>query len=124
MKTEFKVGQKVWDAVNFPNEEGVVDNIDKSQNYPVEVNIGANIKVYTSDGRLYTHSIPTLKPYPYTVEFKEKKFDPVVGQYYYFWDNGKDGAVYHRFKQMQGAMFLPDDVSFGFDNISETPPFK
>jgi len=122
MKTEFKVGQKVWDAVNFPNEDGTVNNF--VENTFIAVHFQSGRKHYYLDGRMEYHSIQTLKPYQYTVEFKEKKLEPVVGQYYYFWDNGKDGAVYHRFKQMQGSSFLPDDVSFGFDNISETPPFK
>ena len=126
MKTDFKVGQKVWDAVEYPNQFGIVisTNSEYSDGYPIEV-LFANIReYYDSNGSVAEGKIPTLKPYPYTVEFKEKKVELVVGRYYYFWDDSKAVAIYDRFKQMQGNTYLPDYATFGFDNISETPPFK
>jgi hypothetical protein len=121
MKTEFKVGQKVWDAVNFPNEEGVVDEIDESI---VFVYIKNGRYGYDYDGLFISGQIPSLKPYPYTVEFKEKKSEPVVGQYYYFWDNGDESAIWAKFSGIIKGEFTPLGYGSAFHNISETPPFK
>ena len=126
MKTEFKVGQKVWDEIHFPGEEGVIQSIEGNEEIGIElyVSFPSEDVEYSVNGAYIIDQTPTLKPYPYTLEFKEKKFEPVVGRYYYFWDDSKAVAIYDRFKQMQGNTYLPEYATFGFENISETPPFK
>jgi hypothetical protein len=70
------------------------------------------------------HSIQTIKPYPYTVEFKEKKFEPVEGNYYYFWDNNTETAIYSKYLGKCLSDRYHTDGFGVFDNVSETPPFK
>jgi hypothetical protein len=125
MKTEFKTGQKVWDEVNFPNKEGLVEKLDESLIY---VRFNGHIYCYGLNGVYANNALPTLKSYPYTVEFKEKKFEPVVGQYYYFWDNGDLEREYVTYGKLTG-IFIKNEYPYctdsdNFENISENNPLK
>ena len=69
MKTVFKVGMKVYDQVNFPNEEGEVIEIRDYKDYPILVETeSGNTYSYTLDGRVFLKQTPTLSISPYKLE--------------------------------------------------------
>lgn len=83
MKTNFKVGDKVWDDVICHKQEGIIEIIDITLHYPILVRFEDNTKRYTIDGRLLYDRLPTLSKVPYNfelpkqpVEFQEG--DPVL----------------------------------------------
>jgi hypothetical protein len=112
METKFTVGQRVWDAVIFPNEEGMIIKIQNDGLYSIVVKFNERIECYTKDGSINVTSLPTLNPRPYTIEFKEIKIQPIEGKYYFFWNNGTESAIYQKYV-----------LGIIYDNISETPPF-
>jgi hypothetical protein len=69
MESKFKIGQKVWDAVNFPGEEGIVKVIHNNVNFPIQVNVNGIRYLYNNEGKNNSTAIPTLKTEPYTVKF-------------------------------------------------------
>ena len=74
MKTVFKVGQEVYDQINFPNEEGKVIEIRNYQDYPILVETGnGDVYSYTLDGRIYLNQTPILSTSPYTLQGFEQK---------------------------------------------------
>ena len=79
MKTIFKVGQKVYDQLNFPNKKGVIVEISNDENdpYPVEVSFENEVGRYyfTPEGHFNKKHIPTLstKPYEVVLEGFEQK---------------------------------------------------
>jgi hypothetical protein len=70
--TKFKVGDVVYDSVNYPKQKGIVDEIGicEDDGYPIIVNFGEDFYTYTLDGRLYAYSKATLSFTPYEVELK------------------------------------------------------
>ena len=74
MKTVFKVGQEVFDQLNFPNKKGVIVEISNDENdpYPVEVSFEneAGRNYYTPEGRFSKKHIPTLSTKPYEIELQ------------------------------------------------------
>ena len=77
METVFKVGMKVYDSVNYPNEKGEVIKTKSDIVYtsrPIQVKFESNIENYTLDGRIGTfNQIPTLSTSPYTLQGFEQK---------------------------------------------------
>lgn len=72
MKTVFKVGQKVYDQVNFPDKEGKVEEIyiSEEEEYPI-VSFGKRERIcYSSDGRLSGRITKMLSTKPYKIEFQ------------------------------------------------------
>lgn len=72
MKTVFKVGQKVYDQVNFPDKEGKVEEIyiSEEEEYPI-VSFGKRERIcYSSDGRLSGCITKMLSTKPYKIEFQ------------------------------------------------------
>ena len=85
MKTIFKKGMKVYDQLIFPDKEGIVlttnyipekffDEDDFDENYvhpyPIEVEFGSEIMLYTSDGDSGMCGVKTLSIKPYRVVFE------------------------------------------------------
>lgn len=74
MKTVFKVGQEVFDQLNFPNKKGVIVEISNDENdpYPIEVSFEnkAGRYHYTPEGRFRKEHIPTLSTNPYKIELQ------------------------------------------------------
>ena len=72
MKTIFKVGMKVYDQVNFPDMEGIVEEINIDSKYSIEVSFGDEeyTGLYSLDGTESSSFKPTLSTKPYEVEFK------------------------------------------------------
>jgi hypothetical protein len=73
MQTKFKVGDEVWDSVNYPNKKGIICIIDEDEHYPIQVNFNNNLHDwYSINGNIcnYNNSISTLSLTPYEVEFK------------------------------------------------------
>lgn len=74
MKTVFKVGQEVFDQLNFPNKKGVIVEISNDENdpYPVEVSFEneAGRNYYTPEGCFSKKHIPTLSTKPYEIELQ------------------------------------------------------
>ena len=65
----FKVGDVVYDEVNFPNQKGIVDKIDKyDDKNPIGVNYHHQYQWYSIDGEC--HGVKVLSHTPYTIEFK------------------------------------------------------
>lgn len=73
MKTVFKVGQKVYDQVNFPDKEGKIEEIyiSEGQEYPIVLFEGKKERVcYNFEGCLSDRTTKTLSTKPYKVEFQ------------------------------------------------------
>jgi|694.fasta_scaffold43251_6 hypothetical protein len=70
--TKFKVGDVVYDSVNYPKQKGKITYIDYDDTYPIyiEFNGGYN-NSYTLDGKyIENDSCSVLSFTPYEVEFK------------------------------------------------------
>lgn len=67
MKTIFKLDQKVYDQVNFPNSEGTVTEIQRDVDgyWYVRVVFRGDDYFYHMDGTFGLCSIPTLSIKPY-----------------------------------------------------------
>lgn len=72
MKTVFKVGDKVYDQINFPNKEGEVTEIERDVDgyWYVRVDFSGDEYYYNTDGSYTLNSTPTLSTKPYEVEFR------------------------------------------------------
>ena len=72
MKTVFKIGMKVYDQVNFPDMEGIVEEIDLDSKYPITVSFGIPEYegFYSLEGTELNSFKPTLSTKPYEVELK------------------------------------------------------
>lgn len=71
METVFKVGQKVYDEVNFPDKEGVVIDTNKNNKLNLLVKFDNVNYLYTLKGiYLGCKGTPTLSTKPYKVEFQ------------------------------------------------------
>lgn len=83
MKTIFKVGQKVYDQVNFPNSEGTVTEIQRDVDgyWYVRVVFRGDDYFYHMDGTFGLCSIPTLSIKPYEVELKGFEQGPPLSTY-------------------------------------------
>lgn len=83
MKTIFKVDQKVYDQVNFPNSEGTVTEIQRDVDgyWYVRVVFRGDDYFYHMDGSFGLCSIPTLSIKPYEVELKGFEQGPPLSTY-------------------------------------------
>lgn len=83
MKTIFKVGQKVYDQVNFPNSEGTVTEIERDVDgyWYVRVVFRGDDYFYHMDGSYGLCSIPTLSIKPYEVDLKGFEQGPPLSTY-------------------------------------------
>jgi hypothetical protein len=72
MQTKFKVGDEVYDSVNYPNQKGKIFNIDYNGIYPIYVEFnGRSNDSYTLDGKINeTTQFSVLSFTPYEVELK------------------------------------------------------
>jgi len=72
MKTVFKVGDKVYDQVNFPDKEGEVTEIQRDVDgcWYIRVEFSGDEYYYNLDGSYILNSKPTLSTKPYEVEFR------------------------------------------------------
>lgn len=106
MKTIFKVKQKVYDQLNFPDIEGKVSEVDSKdyKGFPIKVWFSNTSAYYTNDGREEFNAIPTLSTKPYEVEFKGFEQRESVPDFY---------DIYDRFSEV----FLPinyDENYYGY----------
>lgn len=71
MKTVFKVGDKVYDQINFPDKEGKVTEIERDVDgyWYVRVEFSGDEYHYNPDGSYVLNSTPTLSKSPYRVTF-------------------------------------------------------
>lgn len=82
MKTNFKVGDKVWDGVHYHGQEGKV--IEANNTYLTIKFKQTALVQYFTDGRIaMSGTLPTLSKAPYTFEIPEqpaefKEGDPVL----------------------------------------------
>ena len=68
---EFKVGQKVYDSINFPDEIGEVISIDEATQYPVRVTFTRGDDIdYTKTGQYLRQSRRTLYHKPYSIKLE------------------------------------------------------
>ena len=83
MKTIFKVDQKVYDQVNFPNSEGTVTEIERDVDgyWYVRVVFRGDDYFYHMDGSYGLCSIPTLSIKPYEVDLKGFEQGPPLSTY-------------------------------------------
>lgn len=83
MKTIFKVDQKVYDQVNFPNSEGTVTEINRDVDgyWYVRVIFRGDDYFYHMDGSYGLCSMPTLSIKPYEVELKGFEQGPPLSTY-------------------------------------------
>lgn len=72
METVFKVGMKVYDQVNFPDMEGIVEEINIDSKYSIEVSFDDEkyTGLYYLDGTESRGFKPTLSTKPYKIEFQ------------------------------------------------------
>ena len=100
MKTIFKVGQKVYDQVNFPNSEGTVTEIQRDVDgyWYVRVVFRGDDYFYHMDGSYGLCSIPTLSIKPYEVDLKGFEQGPPLSTYeeavQWLEKNSKDRIIY------------------------------
>lgn len=65
----FKIGDVVYDEVNYPKKQGKVENIDKDDDEtPIGVRYGVQFQWYEVDGAI--DGVKCLSHTPYTIEFK------------------------------------------------------
>ncbi|WP_454988652.1 hypothetical protein [Capnocytophaga sputigena] len=99
MKTVFKKGMKVYDQIVFPNNQGVITDIEDGNVYPLVVKVENSNLYYRLDGSFNIGTIPTLSTKPYKLEmqgFEQKAPAPTYeealkeahrkGDYYYLPD--------------------------------------
>ena len=118
MKTNFKVGDPVWDAIIATNKEGVVIPVT-SGSQQVRVRFGeVDEMTYTSDGRWRHDFLPTLSKVPYTfklpeqpVEFKEG--DPVLVR-----DDDEHVWIGSRYKRKGSSDDYPYETFIGSTSVS------
>lgn len=68
----FKVGDKVFDPVFAPGSTGVINGINKSPRYPLQVDFGEHgMLIYMNDGSFNTVVAPTLSKVPYELNRPE-----------------------------------------------------
>lgn len=100
-KALFKVGQTVYDSALFGDLKGKVIDIRIGDKYPLRVQFGEYIYLYTLDGRFNVNMNPTLSNQPYKVEYVPPQPQielPEVGQMCYFWnENPENGFIYAQF---------------------------
>lgn len=108
MKTVFKVGQEVYDQVNFPDSKGKVTEIERDVDgyWYVKVVFRGDEYFYNIDGSFGLCSIPTLSIKPYEVElkgFEQEKFTPT-------YDNVKmDSLINGGYISILHKIELPDE---------------
>lgn len=68
----FKIGDVVYDEVNFPNQKGIVKEVSTiiDDEEPIIVEFNDFWEYYTTDGKLNKKLYVTLSHTPYTIEFK------------------------------------------------------
>lgn len=82
MKTNFKVGNKVWDAIHYQGQDGKV--VEANNTYLTIKFKQAALVQYFTDGRIaMSGTLPTLSKVPYTFELPEQPVefeegDPVL----------------------------------------------
>lgn len=99
-KTLFKIRQTVFDSALFGDLNGKVIDIRIGDKYPLRVQFGEYIYLYTLDGRFNTNMKPTLSDQPYKVEYVPPQPQielPEVGQWCWFWDDCMGGYYYGQF---------------------------
>ena len=99
METVFKVGQKVYDEVNFPDKEGVVIDTNKNNKLNLLVKFDNVNYLYTLKGiYLGCKGTPTLSTKPYKVELQgfEQKAPARTYEEAVEWleKNSKDRVIY------------------------------
>ena len=88
METVFKVGQKVYDEVNFPDKEGVVIDTNKNNKLNLLVKFDNVNYLYTLKGiYLGCKGTPTLSTKPYKVEFQGFEQKAPVPTFEEAWNN-------------------------------------
>ena len=70
MKTVFKKGMKVYDQFVFPNNQGVITDIEDGNVYPLVVKVENSNLYYRLDGSFNIGTIPTLSTKPYKLEMQ------------------------------------------------------
>lgn len=73
METNFKVGQKVWDAVIAPGIDGVVKRIIEDV---IFVMFDDQQRTYMPGGRYYSEWSPTLSAIPYEFKLPDQPDQP------------------------------------------------
>lgn len=88
METKFKVGDIVYDSVNYPNEQGKIEcmyyNSVGGQSNSIKVIFGNSANTYTFDGKLNSrNNLPTLSFTPYELSgfTQERPWQPKEGEY-------------------------------------------
>ena len=99
MKTNFKVGDKVYDSVRFPGTTGIVTYIDDNT-APVSVSVAGKdtIQKYYSDGRYFEDIEPTLSKVPYTFQLPEQPVEFEEGDPVLVRDSSSDVWIGSRYK--------------------------
>ena len=100
METVFKVGQKVYDEVNFPDKEGVVIDTNKNNKLNLLVKFDNVNYLYTLKGiYLGCKGTPTLSTKPYKIElqgFEQKASAPTFKEALDWLKNNKDYRTTYR----------------------------
>lgn len=116
MKTVFKKGQKVYDQINFPNEEGKVIEIRNYQDYPILVETeSGNTYSYTLDGRIYLKQTPTLSTSPYTLQGFEQNASVRTYEEALDWleKNSKNRVIY------ADEAYINEEYENAFENLKK-----
>lgn len=118
MKTNFKVGDKVWDGYRFPEIEGVVSSINKDALYQLDISFAGNFASYTMDGRYVMDNPPTLSKVPYTFQLPEQPHEFEEGDPVLVRDDSTDVWIGSRYKCESHEADHPHEVLIGTTTVS------
>ena len=83
METIFKIGDVVYDSVNYPNQKGEITRIQKDLDFQIRVKFENKVEHYKLDGKIYEHSLQCLSFTPYELKgFSQvRPWTPKEGEY-------------------------------------------
>ena len=114
METIFKVGDIVYDSVNYPNQKGKIKSIDKDSTYGVVV-MFENEEIedrYLNNGASSENRIPTLSFTPYELKgfSQDKPWTPKEGEWIAVKDYNSENDKWkiQKFKHMNRNNYVCD----------------
>jgi hypothetical protein len=96
-----KVGDTVYSSLHG---EGKIVSIKIPHEYPIDADFNGTIYRFTRNGFYYNiDKYPCITNIPFnplTDPFPLPRFEPIVGEWYAFWDNNETGFTVFRFKEV------------------------
>lgn len=132
METQNKwhIGQKVWDEVHFPGEEGKLVGIrgEEYWPYPLLVDFDGTCAEYGINGQLKMNCPQTLFPYPHKVVVEPIEEKPKLGDWGWFWNTNTGRMSFGQLVDLTFKEFYCGLTAFGkttsssWSHFSTVPP--